>query len=292
MPLFCRHNRLTANCPICSRELAAERQATTPARPARTRAARSGSTAPRRAPGVVTKRFARAADDGYRNPLVPGLRATTDAERLASALAWADARLEPPGPHPAVAAEPVQEEAFWLAFLLALVPPGAHDLHESIVGSRPSWASGEAPDIPGADPRTVPAYRAWAHRAGTQAQAFLGEPAWSAERRFGRTFERLALPGLGRTARYELLNTLGAAGTADVAADALHIGKADDATTLAAKRVLVSGETMLLERRAADLAKACGVRLGALDRALAVWGEGEAPDREAPPGVRSALGLG
>ena len=78
---------------------------------------------------------------------------------------------------------------------------------------------------------------------------------------------------------------------ADVAADALHIGKADDATTLAAKRVLVSGDVLLLERRAAELAEACGVRLGALDRALAVWGEGEAPDDEAPAAVRSALGL-
>ena len=68
----------------------------------------------------------RAADDGYRNPLVPGLRATADAERLAAALAWADARLEPPGPHPAVAEEPDMEEAIWLAFLLALADPGAH----------------------------------------------------------------------------------------------------------------------------------------------------------------------
>jgi hypothetical protein len=290
VPLFCRHNRLTANCPICSRELAAERQAATPARPARTRSSR-GTSAPRRAPGVVTRRFARAADDGYRNPLVPGLRATADAERLAAALAWADARLAPPGPHPAVAEEPVQEEAYWLAFLLALVPPGAHELHAAIVASRPAWASGEAPEIPGADPRTVPAYRAWAQRAGTQAEAFLGEPAWTPERRFGRTFERLALPGLGRTARYELLLTLGAAGVCEVAADALHIGKTDDATTLAAKRLLVSGDVMLLERRAADLAQACGIRLGALDRALAVWGEGEAPEREAAPAVRAALGL-
>ena len=48
---------------------------------------------------------------------------------------------------------------------------------------------------------------------------------------------------------------------------------------------------MLLERRAADLAKACGIRIGALDRALAVWGEGEAPEAEAPPALRSALGL-
>jgi hypothetical protein len=290
VPLFCRHNRLTANCPICSRELAAERRTSTPARPRSGSGSRDG-TGQRRAPGVVTRRVARAADDGYRNPLVPGLRAIADAERLAASLAWADARLEPPGPHPAVAEEPVPEEAFWLAFLLALVPPGAHELHAAIVASRPSWASGDAPEIPGADPRTVPAYRAWAERSGTQAEAFLGEPGWSPERRFGRTFERLSLPGLGRGARYELLVTLGTAGVAELAADALHIGKADDATTLAAKRLLVSGDAMLLERRAADLAKACGIRIGALDRALAVWGEGEALETEAPGALRSALGL-
>ena len=290
MPLFCRHNRLTANCPICSREVAAERQAAAPARPPRVRGSRASGTQ-RRTPGVVTKRVARAADDGYRNPLVPGLRATADAERLAAALAWADARLEFPGPHPAVAEEPVQDEAFWLAFLLTLVPPGAHELHEAIVASRPSWSSAEAPEIPGADPRTIPAYRAWAERAGSQAEAFLGEPAWTPERRFGRAFERLALPGLTRTARYELLLTLGSAGTADVAADALHIGKVDDPTILAAKRVLVSGDAMLLERRAADLAKAAGIRLGALDRALAVWGEGERADGGPTAAIRSALGL-
>src|SRR5215212_8315720 len=210
MPLFCRHNRLTANCPICSRELEAERRASAPARPARTRSARTGTQGRRSGAGVVTRRYARAADDGYRNPLVPGLRATADAERLAAALAWADARLEFPGPHPAVAEEPVQDEAFWLAFLLALVPPGAHELHEAIVASRPSWSGAQAPEIPGADPRTIPAYRAWAERAGSQAEAFLGEPAWSPERRFGRAFERLALPGLTRTSRYELLLTLGA----------------------------------------------------------------------------------
>ncbi len=289
MPLFCRHNRLTANCPICSREVAAERSAAAP--PPRATRTRTRGSSTRRTPGVVTKRVARAADDGYRHALVPGLRATADAERLASALAWADARLEFPGPHPAVAEEPVQEEAFWLAFLLSLVPPGAHELHEAIVASRPSWTSPDAPEVPGADPRTIPAYRAWVERIGTQAEAFLGEPGWTPERRFGRTFERLALPGLGRTARYELLNTLGAAGTAEVAADALHLGKSDDATALAAKRVLVSGDAMLLERRAADLAEATGVRLGALDRALAVWGDGEAPEGEAPPAIRAALGL-
>jgi hypothetical protein len=290
--LFCRHNRLTSKCPICSRELDAELKAKAPSRPARPRArAAAGATAGRRSPGVVTRRVARAADDGYRNPLAPGLRATADAEKLAAALAWAAERLEPPGPHPAVAEEPELEEALWLAFLLALVDPAATELHAAIVAGRPGWASGELPDIPGADPRTVPAYRAWVERSGSQAQAFLGEPGWSPERRFGRVFERLALPGLGRTARYELLNTLAAAGRCPLEADALHFGKEDDATTVAAKRLLVSGDRMLLERRAAELARACGVRLGALDRALAAWGEGEAPSAEPPAGIRSALGL-
>jgi hypothetical protein len=291
MPLFCRHNRLTQNCSICSRELGSEHNVRGSGA-GRTRPRTSGSASTsRRSPGVVTRRVARAADDGYHNPLVPGLRATADAERLAAALAWGDARLEPPGPHPAVAAEPDPEEAYWLAFLLALADPDATELHAAIVAGHPTWASGEPPEIAGVDPRTVPAYRAWAERSGSQAAAFLGEPGWSPERRFGRIFERLALPGLGRAARFELLVTLGAAERCEVAADGLHPGKEEDATTIAAKRVLVSGDQMLLERRAGELARACGVRLGALDRALAVWGKGEAPAIEAPTGIRSALGL-
>ena len=43
---------------------------------------------------MVTKRLARATDDGYRNDLVPGVKATADAERLAGALAIAAARLD------------------------------------------------------------------------------------------------------------------------------------------------------------------------------------------------------
>src|SRR5690242_1887214 len=143
MPMFCRHNRLTANCPICSRELQAELQSKAPPRPARPRASssstRSRSTSPSRG-RVVTRKLARAADDGYRNALVPGIRATADAERLAAALASAAERLEPPGPYPEIAAEPDLEEATWLAFLLALAP----ELREAIAESRPSWASGRA----------------------------------------------------------------------------------------------------------------------------------------------------
>ena len=293
MPMFCRHNRLTANCPICSRELQDELRAKAPPRPARTR---GGSTSTRsrtttsRGGGVVTRRLARAADDGYRNILVPGLRATADAERLAAALAAAATRLEPPGPYPEVAAEPDLEEATWLAFLLALAP----ELREAIVASRPTWASGEMPELPGDRGRTIAAYRAWVQRAGSQEAAFTGEAAWTPERRFARVFERLALPGFGRAQRFELLTGLGAAGRYELSAGELQLTVGEDATTEAAKRILVSGDKLLLERRARELAEACGVPLAALDHALAVWGTpGEHADlaAEVPASIRAGLAL-
>jgi hypothetical protein len=293
MPMFCRHNRLTAKCPICSRELQAELQSKAPPRPGRTRSgsvSSAGRSRPGSPRGVVTRKLARAADDGYRNILVPGLRATADAERLAAALAAAAARLEPPGPYPEVAAEPDLEEATWLAFLLALAP----ELREAIVDSRPAWSSGETPELPGDRGRTVAAYRAWVERAGSQEAAFTGESAWTPERRFARVFERLALPGFARAARFELLTALGAAGRYDVRAGELHLSAGEDATTEAAKRVLVSGDKLLLERRARDLAEACDVPLAALDRGLAVWGTpGEHADlvAEVPGPIRAGLAL-
>jgi hypothetical protein len=294
MPMFCRHNRLTVNCPICSRDLQAELKAKAPARPARTRTSGGSRSASPRGGGVVTRKLARAADDGYRNVLVPGLRATADAERLAAALAAAAARLEPPGPYPEVAAEPDLEEATWLAFLLALAGPQAPELQEAILEARPSWAAGEAPDLPGERARTVGAYRAWVERAGTQQTAFRGEEAWTPERRFARVFERLALPGFGRAARFDLLTALGAAGHYDLRTGELQLTVGEDATTEAAKRILVSGDKLLLERRARDLAEACDVPLAALDRGLAVWGTpGEHADLAAdvPASIRAGLAL-
>ena len=277
MPMFCRHNRLTVNCPICSRELAPELGGKPARRPSAPGAPRSrGGSTPRRT-GVVTKKLARAADDGYRNPLVPGLRATADAERLAAALTAATARLEPPGPYPEVAAEPDLEEATWLAFLLATASE-----------ERPTWASGESPG------RTAEAYRAWAQRAGSQADAFAGEPSWTPQRRFSRVFERLALPGFARGARFDLLTALGAAGRYELEAGELWLAAGEDATTEAAKRLLVSGDKLLLERRARELAEAAEVPLGALDRAFATWGTpGDHADlaAEAPAPIRAALSL-
>lgn len=281
MPMFCRHNRLTVNCPICSRELSPELGGKAPpvrrsSAPAASRSRGGGTAAPRRS-GVVTKKLARAADDGYRNPLVPGLRATADAERLAAALAAATARLAPPGPYPEVAAEPDLEEATWLAFLTA------HRADE-----RPSWASGAAPD------RTAAAYRAWVERSGSQAQAFGGEPSWTPERRFSRVFERLALPGFPRAERFDLLTALGAAGRYELEAGELWLTGGEDPTTEAAKRLLVSGDKLLLERRARELAEAAEVPLGALDRAFAIWGTpGDHADlaAEAPAPILAALSL-
>ncbi len=291
--MFCRHNRLTANCPICSRELNEDLRARAPVR-AKPVAPRSrASTAPPRSGRLVTRKLARAADDGYRNPLVPGLRATADAERLAVALTDAAARLEPPGPYPEIAAEPDLEQATWLAFLLVLAGPQAPELQRVLLEARPRFADDVSAELPAPRARTAEAYRAWVGRAGSQQAAFTGDAGWTRERRFGRVFERLALPGFGRGARFELLVTLGAAGRYELAADGLHLVE-DDPTTLAAKRALVSGDRMLLERRARDLADACALPLAALDRGLAVWGTpGEHVDltREPAPEAAAALGL-
>ena len=233
--MFCRHNRLTASCPICSKELQAELPQPKP----RARHAGTGGAATRR-PGtpaarrpatsgrLVTKRLARAADDGYRNSLVPGCKATADARRLASALTLATARLEPPGPYPDVAAAPDREDATWTAFLLVL---GAEEV--------PSWASGEVPEVPGGRRATAEAYRQWAERGESQGALLDGDPSWTPERRFARAYERLSLPRLTRHDRIEFLLAVAAAGFYDMAPGSLYVEREDDAATIAAKRLLV-----------------------------------------------------
>jgi hypothetical protein len=257
VPLFCRHNRFEQNCPICSREKEAERRAT---RPTRTGRVTTGTrhvgapAAPARTKRLVTRKIARAADDGYRNDLVPGLRATEDAQRLAACLILATQRLEFPGPHPEIAEESDPETATRRAFMLTV---------------------GE--DAGG----LISAYDAWAARQGGAVKAITGEPSWAATRRFARAFERLSLPGITRGQRFDFLAVLGAAAVYELEADALH-PSGTDATTVAAKRLLVSGDTMLLERRAKALTEATGVPVAALDRGLATW-DSPAPV-EAPEG--------
>jgi hypothetical protein len=296
--MFCRHNRLTSKCPICSRELEENlRKQAPPVRHVTVRKpgatstprSRSGAQTKSNPNRLVTRRLARAADDGYRNPLVPGLKATADAERLANALTQAAQRLEPPGPYPVHATIDDGDDATWLAFLLALAP----ELEQVLTEAHPRWEDADVSALPEAKARTASAYRAWVERAGSQGEAFTGDERWSPERRFDRVFERLALPGFNRAARYDLLTALGASGLYPLNAGALHFVE-DDATTLAAKRALVSGDRMLLERRAKDLATAAGLPIAALDRGLATWGTpGEHLDltQDPLPGVAAALGL-
>ena len=113
-------------------------------------------------------------------------------------------------------------------------------------------------------------------------------------------FERLALPGLDRGARFDLLATLGRLGVYDLRAGALGFG-GNDSVTLAAKRMLGIGDPMLLERRAADLAEACGLPLEALDVGCSTgsgapgrrwaWRRTTEPDPPRWTSARAALGL-
>jgi hypothetical protein len=243
------------------------------------------------------RKLTQAADDGYRSELVPGLRASADAERLAAELAFATARLaelaaDPPDLYAQIAAEPDVEEALWLAFLTAYLSPTGDDRpFAAIRAAHVPWAGGELPDLDvalgmrtshevGAGERTVLAYRAWATRAGSQRVAFAGDGTWTPERRFDRLFERLALPGLGRPGRYELLVSLGRLGVVDARPATLQL--TDDATTVAAKRVFGIGDKMLLERRARELADAAELPIEALDLALFNWA--------APPRGRATMG--
>src|SRR5690348_1197671 len=125
MPTFCRHNRLLHNCPICTREQDVElrplvssgapkiaqprpeRSASGTRSPARTAGPASGRSRATSG-GMTVRRLARGDDDGYRSELVPGLKSSADAERLAEELAFAVARLDrlrsdPPGLYAEVA---------------------------------------------------------------------------------------------------------------------------------------------------------------------------------------------
>jgi hypothetical protein len=334
VPTFCRHNRLIQNCTICSRELnvavrpivsggASTRERTgtagdRPASPATPRAPRQGS--PRASTrSVRVRRLTRGTDDGFQSSLVPGLRSSEDAERLAEEIAFATRRLhtiesEPTGLWASIADGSADiEERTWLAFLIAYIGPLDSDQPFAAIDAvRTSWASVEDPEWAAVQPgprgafeatradSTVAAYRAWAERSGSQAAAFTGESSWTPERRFERVYERLALPGMTRDARFELLVLLGRAGVYPLRAAKLALSGENEATW-GAKRGLGIGDPLLLERRAADLAAACGAPLEALDLAFHNWGSGKrtgaglavesAPDAEVLARAQDALGL-
>jgi hypothetical protein len=295
VPTFCRHNRLEANCPICSRKRAIEGAPTKPARrPTEARAAPSTKRRTVRAAGDLrVRRMARAADDGYEHDLAPGLRATVEAARLADEIAFSAARLDqlrtqPRGLYADIILLDDPEEAAWLAFQIAYISPlEGPDPFSVIDVARTTWASGEPPALefaelgprtahdPARGAKTLDAYRAWARRAGSQALGYAGEASWTAQRRFERAFERLALPGFGRGPRYELLVLLGTLGVFDLSPWSLHLTDPMDPTTVAAKRIFGIGDAMNLQRRAGELATAAEVPIEALDLALLNWSRPE-----------------
>jgi hypothetical protein len=216
MPTFCRHNRFVERCPICSKTLPGQSQsASTSARSKRVggpaRASSTGQQTRRRVRGesLRVRREGRAEDDGYRSELVPGLRASADAIRLAEEIAFSSGRLltlaaEPPGLYGevrALAAEDL-ERATWACFLIAYLSPlegedpfaGIRVALAATPGGAPAFARGEAaagagslPDLDGIplgprsshDPTrgadTLIAYGQWVQRASGS-----GSPAGSA----------------------------------------------------------------------------------------------------------------
>jgi len=334
MPTFCRHNRFIERCPICSKALpgsSAPGRSSREARPRRrstgprTTQPRAARPRPARGEDLRVRREDRAQDDGYRSELLPGVRASADASRLAEEIAFSSGRLlalagAPPGLYAEARAlaEADLQEATWICFLISYFSP--LDGEDPFAGIRMVLAadlaggaghddgvlSGEIPLGPRTshDPargiQTLIAYRQWAEQSG-----FLGDQGWSPKRRFERLFERLALPGFGRMGRYDLLVALGQLGLYELRADSLHVSSArgpspNDPTTLAAKRLFAIGEQIHLERRAAALAQAISVPVEALDLAFANWGSssratlGFGADTSDSPTLaraRAALGL-
>jgi hypothetical protein len=241
-----------------------------------------------------------------------------EAARLADELAFAAARLnalsgEPPGLYVEVAGPGDVEERAWLAFLITYVCPlDEEDPFTSVRQARVPWHPAQQPDLgavrtgprtaydPNRPLRPVEAYRAWVSRSGSQSAAFTGDPSWTPERRFTRVFERLALPGFHRAARFDLLVTLGWIGVFELRPGQLMLGGADE-VTVGAKRVFGIGDPLMLEGRAAAFARACDLPIAALDVGLYNWQRGErahlglrpgtSPDEGALAAVRAALGL-
>jgi hypothetical protein len=304
MPTFCRHGRFLERCPICSKTLPGNAPEVSGSGTAgRRRQSSSASRAPAcaaRRGGLRVSRQQRAVEDGYSSPLLPGVRASADAERLAEEIAFANGRLltlssDPPdarlpelyGEVRELAGSDV-ERATWICFLTAYLCPlegeqpfagiriallsdreELDDLSDVPLGPRSSYD-------PSRGATTLQAYRGWYRQAGSQLLAFTGDQSWSPQRRFERMFERLALPGLARAARYELLVLLGSLGVYELQAGTLQlggarVGAAEDPTVTAAKRLFAIGDPLLLERRAATLAQSLAVPIAALDLALANW---------------------
>ncbi|HWD68891.1 MAG TPA: hypothetical protein VG293_01780 [Solirubrobacteraceae bacterium] len=307
MPTFCRHNRLLQNCTICAREQHFEARpvvsssapkSTQPPeeRPRSERAARAAKPGAARSStrGVRVRRMARGAEDGYRSPLVPGLKSTEDAERLAEEIAFAATRLSLM--EQVAAADPVND-----------VSPAWREIAAAgDIEARTNLALMHVLDGPrglnsGNRESVLAGVEAWGARQGTIDSAFMGDPSWTPERRFERLFERLGgVRGFSRDTRYALLTLLGRLGVYELRAGKLF-PSGENETTWAAKRALGIADPLLLERRAAELAGACGVPVEALDLAFHNWGSGThltdgladdpGPDEVLLERARRALGI-
>ena len=229
VPSFCRHGRLEANCPICSKKGAA------PGAPAGPRAGRAAAglgappgldRAPARRrrrpqgppPGPRGRRRLRARA----RPRACGPPPTRGA--LADELAFSVARLDELARRPARALRRGRRGGRPRGGPLARLPhrrtsrrwrPRTRGRRSPPRASRGRRARSRTSPARPAGPRGVlrPARAAaptgrWAARAGSQSTALEGDPLWAPERRFDRGFERLALPGFGRAQRYELLTVL------------------------------------------------------------------------------------
>jgi hypothetical protein len=280
MPTFCRHNRLLQNCTICAREQDFEaRPVVSSSAPKSTQPREDGPGAERqRTPraakpgatrgGVRVRRLARGVEDGYRSPLLPGLKSSEDAERLAEEIVFATTRLSlmeqvaagatiegVPAAWGEIAAPGELEARTQLAISHVLVGPRGLNSDTRIE-------------------EATAGIEAWGARQGSIEAAFSGELSWTPERRFERVFERLGgIRGLDRDTRYELLTLLGRLGVYELRGGKLFLSGENEATW-AAKRALGIGDPLLLERRASELAQACGMPLEALDLALHNWGSG------------------
>jgi hypothetical protein len=271
---------------------------------------------------MTVRRVQRAPDDGYEHDLVPGLRASADAGRLADELAFSAARLRElseaaPGLYGDVQREADREEAAWLSFLITYFGPlRGSDPWATVMERRTTWASGENPSLEGAEfgPRSgydarrggevFVAYRAWAERSGGQIAGLAGEESWTLQNRYDRAFERLGLPGFGRPARVELLVANHHLGLVALDPWTMHLSAATpmDPVSLAAKRILGIGDPVLLQRRQRELAHGVGVPVETLDLALYNWaapvdeeryvsGSDAVVDEAERDGIATALGL-
>ena len=96
MPTFCRHGRFLERCPICSKTLPGnESSERSSGAGSRRRSGAAGATkrGGARGTGLRIQRQQRAADDGYACSLLPGVRASADAARLAEEIAFSSGRL-------------------------------------------------------------------------------------------------------------------------------------------------------------------------------------------------------